>query len=150
MTSDVYLPTFGMLKESLSILIAVFFLFANIGLAKSSHICMGSEMLNDFGLSAKHLECDMDSQQHLPISQNEQKESKDQCCENQFELIQLETDQTLKVIDISAPQLVFVGAFTHAFLLAEELVFISISTNSIDPPPIQPEDYTVLYQTFLI
>tara|TARA_R110002126_G_scaffold87143_1_gene209963 strand:+ start:8714 stop:9109 length:396 start_codon:yes stop_codon:yes gene_type:complete len=131
-------------------LIASFFLFANIGLAKSSHICMGSEMLNNFGLSAKHLECDMDSQEHLPSSQNQQEESKDQCCQNQFELIQLETDQTLKVSELSAPQIVFVAAFTQVFLLAEELVFIAVSTNSFDPPPIPSEDYTVLYQTFLI
>ncbi|AEL26510.1 hypothetical protein Cycma_2771 [Cyclobacterium marinum DSM 745] len=131
-------------------MIASFFLFANIGLAKSSHICMGSEMLNNFGLSAKHLECDMDSQEHLPSSQNQQEESKDQCCQNQFELIQLETDQTLKVSELSAPQIVFVAAFTQVFLLAEELVFIAVSTNSFDPPPIPSEDYTVLYQTFLI
>tara|TARA_R110000868_G_scaffold336495_2_gene597405 strand:- start:51622 stop:52038 length:417 start_codon:yes stop_codon:yes gene_type:complete len=138
------------LKKTFSILIASFFLFANIGLAKSSHICMGSEMLNNFGLSAKHLECDMDSQEHLPSSQNQQEESKDQCCQNQFELIQLETDQTLKVSELSAPQIVFVAAFTQVFLLAEELVFIAVSTNSFDPPPIPSEDYTVLYQTFLI
>ncbi len=111
---------------------------------------MGSEMLNNFGLSAKHLECDMDSQEHLPSSQNQQEESKDQCCQNQFELIQLETDQTLKVSELSAPQIVFVAAFTQVFLLAEELVFIAVSTNSFDPPPIPSEDYTVLYQTFLI
>ena len=145
-----YLYTFDLLKKSFSILIATFFLFSSIGLAKSSHICMGSEMLKGFGLSAKHLECDMDTQKHNPLSENEQKESKDQCCQNQFELIQLEVDQNLKVVNVSAPQMIFIAAFTQAFLLDQVLVLMPVSISSFDPPPINPQDYTVLYQTFLI
>ena len=127
-----YLYTFDLLKKSFSILIATFFLFSSIGLAKSSHICMGSEMLKGFGLSAKHLECDMDTQKHNPLSENEQKESKDQCCQN-----------------VSAPQMIFIAAFTQAFLLDQVLVLMPVSISSFDPPPINPQDYTVLYQTFL-
>jgi len=141
---------FVMLKKSFSILVAAFFLFSSIGLAKSSHICMGYEMLKGFGLSAKHLDCGMDNHEEIPSSENDSNGVSNQCCENQFELIQLEIDQNLNVVNVGAPQMIFIGAFTQAFLFVQDLILVPVTTCSFDPPPINSLDYTVLYQTFLI
>ncbi|GEO23735.1 hypothetical protein CQA01_42690 [Cyclobacterium qasimii] len=111
---------------------------------------MGSEMMKGFGLSAKHLDCGMESHEEIPSSEKGSKAVSNQCCQNLFELIQLEVDPKLSIANADAPQMVFIAAFTHAFLLGQALVLSPVTSFSFDPPPIHSQDYTVLYQTFLI
>ncbi len=111
---------------------------------------MGAEMMKGFGLSAKHLDCGMESHGEIPSSENDSNANTNQCCQNQFELIQLEVDQSLTHVNVDAPQMIFIAAFTQSFLLAQVLILAPVNTFSFDPPPIHSQDYTVLYQTFLI
>jgi len=111
---------------------------------------MGSEMLNAIGLSAKNLDCGMIKHQQSPSSTHGDFTDASECCQNQFELFHSETEQNLKVISLDAPQLIFISAFTQVFILGQSPILDTDSTSPLTFPPLIKQDYTVLYQSFLI
>ncbi|WP_157492751.1 HYC_CC_PP family protein [Echinicola pacifica] len=138
------------MRNSVSILLAILLLFANIGVVKSSHICMGSEMLKAVGLSAQDLDCGMEHSPKSSSSPFGEFEEASDCCKNQFELMHSETDQNLKLISTYSPQLIFIAAFTAVFVFGRDTLSESIASPIfISPPPIW-RDYTVLFQSFLL
>ena len=143
-------PIIVTVKKSFSIVLAFLLLFANIGLAKSSHICMGSEMLNAIGLSAKNLDCGMKHQSESPSSDQGGLSNADECCQNSFELVHNDSDQNLKIVHLDAAQLIFVAAFTQVFIFGIDPVTSTEYSNVFISPPAIDKDYTVLFQSFLI
>ncbi|MEP0712700.1 hypothetical protein [Algoriphagus sp.] len=137
------------MKKSFSIVLAFLLLFTNIGLAKSSHICMGSEMLNAIGLSAKNLDCGMKHQKSSSSEEGGLSEA-NPCCQNSFELVHNDGDQQLKVLQLDSVQLIFVAAFTQSFIFGIELTSTEAYINPFISPPSIEKNYTVLFQSFLI
>lgn len=137
------------MKKSVSIILAVLLLFANIGFAKSSHFCMGEEMLSSFGITAEFLDCGMDDHSAIPSDHKGIKDNSN-CCENQFEVIQTDVEQILKDFKFSSAELIFITAFTHSFILGKELLLTENSNFSSLNPPFFKQDFTVLFQSFLI
>jgi len=74
----------------------------------------------------------------------------DDCCENQFELLQSETERNHNNLNLEAPSLIFVAAFTQVFILGQVVITANTYPTSITSPPLITQDYTILYQTFLI
>ena len=68
------------MKSSISILIALLVFFASVGMAKTTHFCMGMEMKSEIGFGKKHVDCGME----MPMdhSENEQDNQQDtrSCC----------------------------------------------------------------------
>lgn len=125
-------------------------MLSSIGMAKSTHICMGSEMMAEFGLATKHLDCGMQMQHKDRSSDTHHSIDPIECCQNQFELVQNDSDQNLKVVQIDAAQLIFIAAFTQVFVFG-----IAPDTTSEQPtphtiPPSIEKDLSILFQSFLI
>lgn len=137
------------MKKSFSIVMAFLLLFANIGLAKSSHTCMGSKMLNAVGLSAKNLDCGMNHQKSTS-SENGGLTISNACCQNSFEIIHSDEDQLLKDIQLNSVGLIFIAAFTQSFIFGIDPIVTEDFTHLIKSPPSIEKNYTVLFQSFLI
>ena len=138
------------MKKPISIALAFLLLFSSIGMAKSSHICMGEETMNEFGLVTKHLNCGMDTESLQNPSHSEQSIDPVACCQNQFELLQSDVDQSLKIVHLDTGQFIFIAAFTQIFILGIEPFPAEFSFTPFSSPPLIHQDFNILYQTFLI
>ncbi len=107
-------------------------------------------MLNAIGLSAKNLDCGMNNHQQSSSSEHGDFKDANECCQNQFELVQNDSDQNLKVVQIDAAQLIFVAAFTQLFIFGIDPVNSTEYSHVFISPPSIDKDYTVLFQSFLI
>ncbi len=137
------------MKSSISIIIALLVFFASVGMAKTTHFCMGLEMKSEIGFGEKHVDCGMGMpMDHSESDQNQPKDPKS-CCENITEQIQLDDEFQLKKVEFK---------FSHDFALALVQVFVfgigpasaeKLAFSPYFPPPID-QDFQVLYQRFLI
>jgi hypothetical protein len=136
-------------KTFVSISLAFFVLFSTIGMAKTTHFCMGHAMKSEIGFGEKHLDCGME----MPMdhSENEQDNQKDpsSCCENITEHLQVDEDVQLKKFEIKL-DLNFALALVQVFIFGLDA---SLQENPElphypSPPPV--EDLHVLYETHLI
>lgn len=137
------------MKARVSILLALLVFFASVGMAKTTHFCMGAEMTSELGFGAKHVDCGME----MPMSHDEQdsdnQKDPNSCCENITEHLQVDDEVQLKKSDVQ---------FQLNFAVALVQVFIFGLTPSTDQPntfwtaysPPISRDYQVLYQNFLI
>lgn len=137
------------MKTLVSISLAILVLFSTIGMAKTTHFCMGHAMKSELGFGEKHLDCGME----MPMdhSENKQDNQKDlsSCCENITEHLQIDEDVQLKKFEVKI-ELNFALALVQVFIfgidssLQENPEFPHYSS----PPPV--EDLHVLYETYLI
>jgi hypothetical protein len=112
---------------------------------------MGSEFMHEFGLAVTHLNCGMETEETDHTTEpSEDTISVEECCENQFELLQNDSESQLKIQSISSPQFIFLEAFTNAFVFTKEIISNDFASNSPFAPPLIPQDFIVLYETFLI
>lgn len=137
------------MKTIVSISLVFFVLFSTIGMAKTTHFCMGHAMKSELGFGEKHLDCGME----MPMnhSENEQDNQKDlgSCCENITEHLQVDDDVQLKKFEVKL-DLNFALALVQVFVFGLDL---STQENPVlphypSPPPV--EDLYVLYETYLI
>lgn len=137
------------MKTLVSISLAFFVLFSTIGMAKTTHFCMGHAIKSELGFGEKHLDCGME----MPMdhSENEQDNQKDPntCCENITEHLQVDEDVQLKKFEINL-DLNFALALVQVFIFG---IDSSLQENSElphypSPPPV--EDLHVLFETYLI
>lgn len=137
------------MKSSISILTALLVFFASVGMAKTTHFCMGMEMKSEIGFGEKHVDCGMG----MPMdhSENEQDNQQDakSCCENITEQIQVDDEFQLKKVEFK---------FSHDFAIALVQVFVlgiapasaeKVTFSPYFSPPIE-QDFQALYQRFLI
>jgi len=137
------------MKASVSILLALLVFFASVGMAKTTHFCMGTEMTSELGFGAKHVDCGME----MPMSHEEQgsdnQEDPNSCCEDITEHLQVDDEVQLKKLDIQF-QLNFAVALVQIFVFGLEPRTDEPNTFSTDYTPPISRDYQVLYQNFLI
>ena len=136
------------MKSSVSILLAFLLLISTVGMAKTTHWCMGHAMDSAIGFGEKHLDCGME----LPADQENEATPEDpsSCCENKTQHLQVEDDFQVSQLDFQLNP-TFTLPFIQVFGFG--LNFFAVSAIhfpaefSPDPPK---RDFQLLYQTFLI
>ena len=136
------------MKSSVSILLAFLLLISTVGMAKTTHWCMGHEMDSAIGFGEKHLDCGME----LPADQENEATPEDpsSCCENKTQHLQVDDDFQFSQVDFQLNPtftLPFIQVFVIGldFFAVNALVFPAESS-----PPFPKRDFQLLYQTFLI
>jgi hypothetical protein len=136
-------------KTLVSISLAFFVLFSTIGMAKTTHFCMGHAMKSEIGFGEKHLDCGME----MPMdhSENEQDNSKDSksCCENITEHLQVDEDVQLKKFEAKI-QFNFAVALFEVFLFGVDPLTSVDSQVTCYLSPTPPEDLHLLFESLLI
>ena len=135
------------MKALISICLSFLLLFSTVGMAKTTHWCMGHAMDSAIGFGEKHLDCGME----LPADQENEATPEDpsSCCENKTQHLQVEDDFQVSQLDFQLNP-----SFTLPFIqvFGFGLDFFAVSAihfpteSSPDPPK---RDFQLLYQTFL-
>lgn len=137
------------MKSLISISLAFFVLFSTVGMAKTTHFCMGHAMNSEIGFGEKHLDCGMT----MPMDHSENEADNDQdsnsCCENITEHLQVDDDVQLKKQDIKY-DLNFTVALIQIFVIGSDFFSIESEIPSQHPTPPPSQDLHVLYESFLI
>lgn len=137
------------MKTIVSISLAFFVLFSTIGMAKTTHFCMGYAMKSEIGFGEKHLDCGMAMDMDHSENEEDKNQEKKSCCENITEHLQVDEDVQLKKFEIKL-DLNFAIALVQIFIFEMDP---SLQENPElprypSPPPV--EDLHVLYETYLI
>ncbi|MFT4857471.1 MAG: hypothetical protein ACI9UV_000709 [Algoriphagus sp.] len=138
------------MKKILSIAFSLLILLGNVGLAKTIHLCMGSEMESAIGFSTSHIECEMAKKKPNCHSEKDASEHKEKdCCNEEFELLILDQDLQKSTLNLDySPE--FLVSLVYSFL---GLTIFPVETNenyTDYPPPLLRHDLQVLHQSFLI
>ena len=133
------------MKSSVSILLALLLLFSTVGMAKTTHWCMGHEMESAIGFGEKHLDCGME----LP-TEDSTTDDPSSCCENKTQHLQVDDDFQVSQVEFQlSPSftlpLLQVFVFEGDFFSIQEIVFPTELS-----PPVPKRDFQLLYQSFLI
>jgi hypothetical protein len=136
------------MKSTVSLILALFLLFSTVGMAKTTHWCMGHAMDSAIGFGEKHLDCGME----LPADQENEATPEDpsSCCENKTQHLQVDDDFQVSQLDFQ-PNPTFTLPFIQVFVFGFDFFAISafhFPAESSPDPPIR--DFQLLYQTFLI
>ena len=85
------------MKSTVSLILALFLLFSTVGMAKTTHWCMGHAMDSAIGFGEKHLDCGME----LPADQENEATPEDpsSCCENKTQHLQVDDDFQVSQLD---------------------------------------------------
>ncbi|WP_420915753.1 HYC_CC_PP family protein [Algoriphagus taiwanensis] len=137
------------MKSPISILLAFLVLFASVGMAKTTHFCMGMEMKSEIGFGEKHVDCGMNMPMDHEENQDDNHQDPKSCCENVTTHLQVDDEVSLKKAEIQF-NLNFAVALVQVFVFGLDPV--SSETSPLPtyyPPPIE-QDLQVLHQTFLI
>ena len=136
------------MKSTVSLILALFLLFSTVGMAKTTHWCMGHAMDSAIGFGEKHLDCGME----LPADQENEATPEDpsSCCENKTQHLQVDDDFQVSQLDFQLNPtftLPFIQVFVFGFDFFAISAFHFPAESSPDPPK---RDFQLLYQTFLI
>jgi len=136
------------MKSTVSLILALFLLFSTVGMAKTTHWCMGHAMDSAIGFGEKHLDCGME----LPADQENEATPEDpsSCCENKTQHLQVDDDFQVSQLDFQVNPS-FTLPFIQVFVFGFDFFAVSAihfpAESSPDPPK---RDFQLLYQTFLI
>jgi hypothetical protein len=135
-------------KAFISICLSFLLLFSTVGMAKTTHWCMGHAMDSAIGFGVKHLDCGME----LPADQENEATPEDpsSCCENKTQHLQVDDDFQVSQLDFQLNP-TFTHPFFQVFVVGVDFFAVSAihfpTESSPDPPK---RDFQLLYQTFLI
>jgi hypothetical protein len=135
-------------KAFISICLSFLLLFSTVGMAKTTHWCMGHAMDSAIGFGEKHLDCGME----LPADQENEATPEDpsSCCENKTQHLQVDDDFQVSQLDFQLNP-TFTLPLIQVFVVGFDFFEISAihfpAEFSPDPPK---RDFQLLYQTFLI
>lgn len=136
------------MKSSVSILLAFLLLFSTVGMAKTTHWCMGHEMESVVAFGEKHIDCGMEmtSEQKDPTDATADPGS---CCKNTTEHVQVDDEFQLSSLDHSI-DLPFVYSLITTFIFNASFFTSPVGDipNYSSPPPQQ--DLQLLHEAFLI
>ncbi|SHO59565.1 hypothetical protein A8938_0202 [Algoriphagus zhangzhouensis] len=124
-------------------------LFSSVGMAKTTHICMGEEMESALGFVATHLDCGMETSSSHSNEDGKAHLEKSKCCENQSQQIQLDDETSLKKQQ-SQLDFNFAVAFVQVFIFGLDQESDADPTFSPYYSPPLDQDLCVLHQSFLI
>ena len=136
------------MKSTVSLILALFLLFSTVGMAKTTHWCMGHAMDSAIGFGEKHLDCGME----VPADQENEATPEDpsSCCENKTQHLQVDDDFQVSQLDFQLNP-TFTIPFIQVFVVGLDFFAVSVihfpAESSPDPPK---RDFQLLYQTFLI
>ena len=136
------------MKSTVSLILALFLLFSTVGMAKTTHWCMGHAMDSAIGFGEKHLDCGME----LPADQENEATPEDpsSCCENKTQHLQVDDDFQVSQLDFQLNP-TFTIPFIQVFIFEFDFFAVNAihvpSESSPDPPK---RDFQLFYQTFLI
>ena len=134
------------MKAFISIALAFFLLFSTVGIAKTTHWCMGHEMESAVGFGQKHLDCGME----MPEEQNDASiPDPISCCENTTQHLQVDDDFQLSSL-VHSFDLPFVTALLQTFASEVNFFIPAIGANPQYCSPSPPQDLQLLYETYLI
>ena len=137
------------MKASVSIIMALLVFLASVGMAKTTHMCMGTEMKSELGFGAKPVDCGMEMpMDHSENSSDNQKDPKS-CCENITEQIQVDDEFQLKKLDFQF-QLDIAVALVQVFIFGLDQIEAEQTFFSPYLSPPLDQNLQVLYQNFLI
>jgi hypothetical protein len=136
------------MKSTVSLILALFLLFSTVGMAKTTHWCMGHAMDSAIGFGEKHLDCGME----LPTDQENEATPEDpsSCCENKTQHLQVDDDFQVSQLDFQLNP-TFTIPFIQVFIFEFDFFAVNAihfpSESSPNPPK---RDFQLFYQTFLI
>ena len=135
------------MKSTVSILLAFLLLFSTVGMAKTTHWCMGHEMESAIGFGEKHLDCGMELPNEDSTTSSEDPSS---CCENKTQHLQVDDDFQVSQIEFQlSPS--FILPLLQAFVFEVDFLTINeLDFPSEHSPPVPKRDFQLLYQSFLI
>lgn len=135
------------MKAFISIALAFFLLFSTVGMAKTTHWCMGHEMESVVGFGEKHLDCGMKMSGEKEDDSNADPDS---CCKNTTQHLQVEDDFQVSQFDLQV-NLSFTLSFVQAFVFGVDfLTLCQVDFLKESSPPNPKRDFQLLYQSFLI
>ncbi|TDK41930.1 HYC_CC_PP family protein [Algoriphagus formosus] len=134
------------MKRIVSIALSLVVLFSTIGVAKTTHLCMGHAVESEIGISPKHLDCGMNMPKSSEESSSEDPET---CCENVIEKLQVEDDFSIQKADLKF-EINFLAAFIPVFLLGLDFFEAPLSAVVYFESPPLPTSLHILHQVFLI
>lgn len=125
-------------------------LLSSVGLAKTIHLCMGTEMESAIGFSTSHIECEMTIKRSDCHSKKEASSHKEKdCCAEEFELIILDQDTQKSSLALDySPE--FVISLVYTFFGVSIFSAGTEQNYSNYPPPILRQDLQILHQSLLI
>jgi hypothetical protein len=136
------------MKSAVSLILALFLLFSTVGMAKTTHWCMGHAMDSAIGFGEKHLDCGME----LPADQENEATPEDpsSCCENKTQHLQVDDDFQVSQLDFQVDPS-FTLPFIQVFVVGFDFFAVSAIDFPVESSPDPPKrDFQLLYQTFLI
>jgi len=136
-------------KKALSILLALFMLASNVGIAANTHYCGGNAVDRSLSLGFENLSCGMPESSEIIQSQEEIEVLRPQpCCEDVHELLQLDEEADVKKGSIEVNTTFFV-AFVYACSTLHTFEEKEQPFQKYAPPLLR-QNVQVLFQTFLI
>jgi hypothetical protein len=126
-------------------------LASSSGIAYAQHFCSGMEMMAEITLGEKHLSCGMaDDSPDSDCNEETATPEAHDCCKNHITKIQTDENFAKASFDLKLSK-TFVATFVSVFILREVVITSTQKTFFADynPPPLE-QDFTILYETFLI
>ncbi|GMQ23751.1 hypothetical protein Aoki45_04330 [Algoriphagus sp. oki45] len=128
---------------------ALLVFFASVGMAKTTHFCMGMEMKSELGFGEKHVDCGMNMPMDHSENDSDNQHDPKSCCENVTTQLQVDDEVSLKKAEIQF-NLTFAVALIQVFVFSLDLTTAeNTPLPDYSPPPIK-QDLQVLHQSFLI
>ncbi len=137
------------MKASVSIVLALLVFFASVGMAKTTHFCMGMEMKSELGFGKKHVDCGMTMPMDHSENESDNQQDPQSCCENVTTQVQVDDEFQLKKVETNL-SLDFAVALVQAFVFGIESFSSEKPQIPNYPPPLIEQDLRVLHQSFLI
>lgn len=134
------------MKKIFSVILSLVILFTSIGFTVSSHICGGKRVKTEFGLMMSDVSCGMEISENS-CSSEEYMESN--CCQNQFQTIQMNEDYSQPLTEIVSPTNFIITFIVALFSILPNTTIQTIFFRDYLPPPLV-RDIPVLIQSFLI
>ncbi|NGZ90593.1 HYC_CC_PP family protein [Psychroflexus maritimus] len=129
-----------------SLLLALLVLVSTQSYSVNSHYC--SNILVDKAIMKPAKKCEMHGEKTHSEQKHEHK--KDECCDDEVELIKGQDQLKIQSSDFELPLPIFVEAFVFTFFSTTYFETEVNTTIYEDPPPLLQRDFQTLYQVFLI
>lgn len=137
------------MKVSISILLALLVFFSSVGMAKTTHFCMGMEMKSEIGFGEKHVDCGMNMPMDHSENESDNHQDPESCCENVTTQLQVDDEVQLKKVN-SDFSINFAVALVQVFVFGVDSDSFEGDQFPTSSPPLIEQDLQVLYQSFLI
>lgn len=138
------------MKKPLAIFFAIILLMGNSGLTLATHLCGGHAVMNKVTLGSEHLDCGMADMDETCESKDGLIYTADNCCENQYQSIELTDDLIPSKTGQFDHILYFAIAWIHTLGNIDLFPVADNPRFALYSPPLLFRDLPVLHQVFII